>query len=233
MSTVKKLMTSTIKLLGLIGPGQNAPAYMLADALEAMNMMLESWSSAPQSIYVVTRDELTMSSLQTSYTIGTGGDFNVTRPQKIFPSFLTIDETDYPLKTISRDQYDRITIKSEPGIPGKIYYEPTFPLGTLYFYSAPREAYDFTLISMKPFDTYALNDNVELPPGYERAIKYNLALEIAPNYGKQVTPLIAQTAGGSFKMLKNANLTRQALLLTGLDPTGRASMQVTAEELFT
>jgi hypothetical protein len=233
MSTVKQLITSTIKLLGLVGPGQNPPAYMLVDILEAMNMMLESWSSGPQSLYVVTRDELTMSALQTSYTIGTGGDFAVARPQKIFPSFLTIDETDYPLKTISRDQYDRITIKSEPGIPGKVYYEPTYPLGTLYFYSAPREAYAFTLISLKPFATYELNDDVELPPGYERAIKYNLALEVAPNYGKQVSPLTVQTAGGSFKMLKNANIVRQAMLLTNLDPTGSASGQVTAEELFT
>ena len=232
MATAKELIPATLKLIGVVGVGVKPSAPLLFDTLAAMNSMLDSWSSAPQSIFFATREEFTLAASKVSYTIGSGGDLDTTRPQQVMDSYITINETDFIVKRRGRDQYDRVTTKTTEGRPSNFYYEPEFPLGVLKFYPVPDENHSFTLISLKPFSTYEINDVMTLPPGYERAIKYNLALEIADNYGKQVSLLTMRIAVGSFKMLKNVNLVRQTEVQTGLDPTGSVRGIINPNELF-
>lgn len=232
MSTAKALIASTLKLIGVVGVGVKPSAALLFDSLEAMNSMLQSWSSAPQPLFFVTREELTLTTSKVSYTIGDGGDLDTTRPQQVMDSYITINETDFIVKRRNRDQYDRVATKTTEGRPSNFYYEPEYPLGVLRFYPVPEENFSFTLISLKPFPAYGINDEMALPPGYERAIKYNLAMEIADNYGKQLSPLTKHIAGGSFKMLKNVNLVRQTEVQKGLDPTGSVRGIINPNELF-
>jgi len=50
-----------------------------------------------------------------------------------------------------------------------------------------------------------INTNVDFPPGYIRALKYNLAVEIAPEYGKAISPLIREQAKTSKEGIKDTN----------------------------
>jgi len=62
------------------------------------------------------------------------------------------------------------------------------------------------MISAKPItDLPALTAEVSFPPGYDRAIRLGLALELAPEYGKDVTAVMAAQYAQARKVLKRIN----------------------------
>src|SRR5690606_16366738 len=80
------------------------------------------------------------------------------------------------------------------------------PLATLYFFPVPDKTYTVYLRHEQQLQYFSsLTEEVYLPPGYRRAIEYNLAMEIAPEFGLQVPPLVAQVAATSKGWVKVAN----------------------------
>jgi hypothetical protein len=80
-------------------------------------------------------------------------------------------------------------------------------------YPVPSTASTINLYSRKPLTNFAsLTDNLTLPPGYERALKYSLAVELAPEYqvsaGQDVIAL-AIAAKASLKRTNKRPLTLQ------------------------
>lgn len=124
---------------------------------------------------------------QISYTIP--GDFKSERPLRITESFTRITTSgsslDYPIEVISQDKYLEIGFKaiSAPW-PIVLWYNPTYPLGTLHFYQNPSgggelHLYADLILSALP----DLTTPVVMPQGYTRMLKRMLARELAPEYG--------------------------------------------------
>ena len=55
-------------------------------------------------------------------------------------------------------------------------------------------------------DGFALTDAVSFPPGYLKAIQYNLAVDLAPAFGRPLDPAVAQTAALAVQKLKAINI---------------------------
>lgn len=55
-------------------------------------------------------------------------------------------------------------------------------------------------LDVSPFA--ATTDEVDLPPGYARALRYNLAVELADDYGVAVPPTVGGNAADSKTILK-------------------------------
>lgn len=49
----------------------------------------------------------------------------------------------------------------------------------------------------------ALSDELRVPPNHLRSIRYSLAIEIAPEYGKQISEAVALTAQATKNQLQN------------------------------
>ena len=207
MTTVSSLVDSSLRLIRAIDSGSSASTSELTDAVNALNMMLSGWSTGPHKIYAITRESFTLTAGTGSYTIGTGGDFNTTMPLRITSAFFRNDSTDYPLDIIHSSDYAKQPLKSLESWPSAIYFEPTVPLGTIIFDYVPNEAFTLYIYSHKEFTTYTTDgtDTISLPPGYERAIKYNLAVEICPEYKADVPPLVMKIAKDSLEDIKRLN----------------------------
>jgi hypothetical protein len=165
----------------------------MMDGLEALNSMVNSWMTERLMVPSIGHDDFTLISGQQDYSFGTGGDFDADRPAKIEFAGLTVNglATTAPyFREVSDDEWEAIPDKTTSGIPYCYHIDHTSPEMNISFYPVPDGAYTFTPYVWKSISEFALGDVITLPPGYHRLLKYGLAIEIAPEYGKQPDPAI-------------------------------------------
>lgn len=209
MSTGTTLITRSLRMLGVIASGGTADANQLADGLTALNGLLESWRNDKLLVYAQTDNSLTMANGDNSYTIGTSGDLNITRPVKFDDAFMRQSNVDSHVDLITQEEWDAIPDKtvSSPLVT-QAFYNPTMSSsqGTLQVYPTPSAANVLHLISwVVLMSLTAVTDTVTLPPGYDRAIASNLAIEMAPEYGIAASAEIIKIARDSLAAIKGVN----------------------------
>jgi hypothetical protein len=147
--------------------------------------------------------------LQIGYTIP--GDFKIPRPLRVTDSFTRINTQgsglDYPIQVISQERYIEIGFKAIAAPwPIVVWYNPTMPLGTLYFYQNPSGSGELHLFTDTILTNLAsLTQEVVLPQGYSRFIKRALGRELAPEYGAIWTPQQERLYKESYDMVKSLN----------------------------
>jgi hypothetical protein len=114
---------------------------------------------------------------------------------------------DYTFTFTDFDNYKRELLKNVQGPwPYIAAYQPTFPYGTLYVYPAPGSSYTAHIFSDLILAEFAsITSAYSLPQGYARALKKLLALEIAPNYGKEPSPILIRQAKEARDLLMTTN----------------------------
>jgi hypothetical protein len=228
--TVRELLTGTLRLIGAIASGDTPSSDDINDALSSFNMMAESWSADGLLISKVTIETFTISSGQQTKSIGkSSADWDTYRPTMLLNAGVMDGTNEIPIKVITADEWRKITDKSlQSTFPTVVYPEGTSPNETLKFWPIPSQNLSVVLYSYKPFQTFALDDELELLPGYNRAIKYNLAIELAPEWNKVVSPEIAKIAEESISQIKRRN-TRPALMVTDAPQSNKRFNILTGE----
>jgi hypothetical protein len=199
---------------------------VLADAdmqtgLDTLNIMLDSWRLDGLITYATTQSTKVLVGGTPAYTIGTGGDISASRPTKITDAFIRGSGVDYPLTIIGQAEWDSIPFKGATGIPRRLWYDPQYPLAVVNLYPTPlSSAYTLILNALAEIESFASTTEVfALPPGYQRAIIYNLALELAPDYAKTPDADTRRIAQVSLNALKRVNAKSVVL---SIDPALRA-----------
>jgi hypothetical protein len=199
---VNRLLRSAIKALGVIDMQDGPEAVEYEDALESCNMMLNLWAVERRVVFQVVSESFALTINDAQYSIGPASDFITVRPSSITGAYCrTSDGTDFPIKIIDRDKFNRIAVKSLSSIPTELYYYPTFPAGTIRLDYAPSVALTLFIDSLKPLTALALDSDLNLPPEYEEAIKWNLALRLAPDYRTTPSQVVVEMARRSFNAL--------------------------------
>ena len=191
--------------LRLIGIRDTSDATKMAQALTAFNEMIASWEAILH--YAPTEENWTLTASTESYTIGSGGDFDTTRPIKIVSAFIRdSDNNDHPLDIITKKDYDKIYDKDKDQRATELYYAPENTLGIIYLNSAYSTAEDLYLSSVKPYPAYsALSDTLLEPIEYETALRFNFAVAIAPEYNTVPLPFVSNFAEVLKMSLVNRN----------------------------
>lgn len=146
---------------------------------------------------------------QISYTIP--GDFKIPRPLRVQQSFTRITTQasglDYQITVIDEDTYKSIGYKGIAAPwPIVMWYNPTYPLGTLSFYQNPSQAGQLHLFTDQILQNFTdLTEEVEMPQGYARAIKRALGRELAPEYGAIWTPQMEKLYAESYNLIRALN----------------------------
>jgi hypothetical protein len=98
---------------------------------------------------------------------------------------------DYPVQVFSLEEYESIGLKSLNGPwPKGIYYQPSELLGTIYVWPNPAQG-EMHLFASTIFREFGnLNDDIQLPQGYNNALRWCLAERLMPMYGKASTTQI-------------------------------------------
>lgn len=205
MTTARRLITKAMQKAGILTKGESPASDEANDALDSLNQMLSSWANDSLVIYARTWETFSLSGGTASYTIGSSGTFNTTRPIDIISAYVTSGGVDYQVGEITDEAYNSITLKTVQGIPEFFNFDNAYPLAKIRLYPVPAAAYSLFLLSEKPVTSIAtLDTEITLPDGFERAIVYNLALELAPEYQQQPDPSIVKIAGESLGLIRTA-----------------------------
>jgi hypothetical protein len=206
--TVQELIKASLRLIGAIATGETPTDAELQDGMSALNLLIKGWSNKAHLVYYETEDTHTLVSGTSQYTIGSGATINTTRPIKIIRAFVQVGNIDYPLDIIGEQQYREIGIKTYSATPGWLYYNPGYANGEINLY--PAGSGTLYLYSKKVLTTYtALTTSISEPEGLERAMKYNLAIELAPEYGVEPSGAVIKVAEESRADIEALNASNQ------------------------
>lgn len=149
-----------------------------------------------------------------TYTVP--GDFAIARPLRITGGFTRINELDFPFDVYTtQEEYTSVLFKYQPGPwPTIGWYNNVMPYGLLNVYQAPGQAAELHLFTDTLLANLALSDVLMTPPGYARALKWNLALELWPEYWG--------TADIPAQITKNAHHSLEAIKAINAQPPRRS-----------
>lgn len=200
---------------GAIGVGQTPSNEDNNDAFTHLNMMLSAWNRKRWLIWHLI-DVSCVATGNTSYTVGTGGDFNTVRPDRIeaaFVRFLNSPPTNQPDSVIkvldAREDYNEIGMKNilTGGAPVAAFYDSAYPTGFLYLWPTPSAgAYEIHLSIKDQLAQFSnLTDTINLPAEYQEALTYNLALRMKIMYGLAPDGNLQRLADASLNTIRQAN----------------------------
>ena len=209
-ATAGELIKGALRLIGQLAEGEEPSADTMQDAIMAMNQMIQSWDTERLSVFSTQDQIFTWPAYEMTRTIGPTGDFVGNRPIEIDDATYFKDPSSglsFGVKLINQQQYDGIAFKTVTSTyPQVMFVNNTFPDMTMTVYPVPVKALEWHIISV---ETLKEVDNVAtdmyFPPGYLRAFRYNLACEIAPEFGVEPSAQVQRIAMYSKRNLKRIN----------------------------
>lgn len=208
MATALGIITRAMRLAGVIGKGETPDADESADGLVALNSMLDSWQIESLFVSQILEESFTLTSGFDAFTIGSGGNFNTTRPAKVVDTcFILLSNIIYNVKVVDEKTFTGFQTVGQTGMPHNLYYDAAYPLATIFFDYTTDQAYNFHLKSWRALQSFStLTTALSMPPGNERAITYSLAQEFGPEFGAAIPDYVNKIAGEARANIKRINL---------------------------
>lgn len=210
MASAGEIINGSLRLIGALAEGEVPSAETSADALMAMNQMIDSWNTERLMIYNTIDQQFTWPSDQITQTLGPTGDFIGLRPVALDDSTYYRDAStgvSFGIKFINQQQYDGIAVKTVTSTyPQVMWINMEYPDIAMTIYPKPTRALEWHFVSVQELTQPAtLATELAFPPGYLRAFRYNLAREIAAEFGIEPPRTVSQIANVSKRNLKSQN----------------------------
>ena len=187
---VTKIIESALKQLGVLAAGENAEASELVDAIDVLRGLLSQW--ATKRLYIHKVEQITLS---------------LNGSAKVSPN--NTDAPDY--KTSISGIVDRGLLNSEPVYivrdtnttqdDAKVTYSVN---GEVWTFFGDGEL-SFKALTL-PYNISA-NDELRLPPSYERPLILALALDLSSMFGVEPTQMLLTNYRSATTLLKESNST--------------------------
>ena len=209
MTTAGDIIYGALRLIGQLAEGEVPSADTAQDALAAMNMMIDSWSTERLAVYATQDQTFTWPAGQATRTLGPTGNFVGLRPVLLDDAtyYVDLQGLSFMPAIINEAEYNAIVLKTVTSTyPQVIYAEASNPNATYSIYPVPTQALVWHFISVLELAQPAtLGTELVFPPGYLRAFRYNLACELAPEFGVEPSPQVTRVAMVSKRNLKRIN----------------------------
>ena len=210
MTTAGEQINGALRLIGQLAEGETPSAATSQDSLAALNQMIDSWNTERLSVFSTQDQVFSWPPNVLSRTLGPSGDFVGNRPILIDDATYFIDPASgisYGIKIINQQQYDGIAVKTVTSTyPQVIWINMEYPNIDMYVYPKPTKVLEWHFISVTELTQPAtLTTTLSFPPGYLRAFRYNLACEIAAEFGVEPSPQVKRIAMSAKRNLKRIN----------------------------
>jgi hypothetical protein len=227
------LILEALLLHGIIYAGQTISPEAHATSVLGLNLMLGEWNAQGMAIFSIARKTYLLVAGKADYTIGSpvGGtfaDLDTPRPEKIDSwathSALSGSDAGVPVTgaefgsgraALEREAWE-LGLLSGPNLQGNriklLNYDSAYPTGIVHLYPAP--AFNMTLDLWVWEQLTAIADTtlaVDFAPGYLKALTYNLSVDLAPKFGREVSPSVKTIADACKAGLASTNVSQHSL----------------------
>lgn len=203
---------AALRNLNVLASGEESTGDEGQDCLVALNQLIDTWNADGLTMFTTETNDFPLTANKQTYTLGDGGDFNMTRPKDIYRASVVIQGAqpiEYPIPIFTtQDWRDRVPVKNTSGnLPLIVYDDGDFPLRLLTFWPSASDTTIFRIYSDQPLTQFStLKQIASYPPGYAEAITSNLAVRLAALFPPaQVSAATAAIAIESLATLKLNN----------------------------
>jgi hypothetical protein len=190
MPTVSELIHSSMRLIGAIAAAETLETNELNDGMVTANQLMASWSTEGASL--VARKKLTVS------VATTNGPFTLSeRPERIESASVASGGIDSQLEIVDSVGWEAVPEKMAQSVyVRKLYCDYAYPNAAVYIAPIPRLGGQLEMWIYVPMPAFtSLSQTIDLPMGYEMALRYNLAVALLPEYPRsEVDPTLLQQA---------------------------------------
>ncbi len=216
--TAYDLIAGALRLNGAIASGETPTADEANDSLNSLNDIIEDWSTETLTVYGQATETFNTIGGQADYTIGPAGNWNTVRPIRINGGYCRYQGVDFGLIVVGQGQYDLIPLKTQQQpIVQELLYVNDNPLGLITLWPIPSEVVQITIDTDRVLTSVPNTaTSIVLPPGYLKALRWALAVETAPEYGRPITPDMLRIATDAKGDIKRANKRMMVSNLAGI-----------------
>lgn len=210
------LIKTAMRHIGVIATGETPSADEAVDGLRALNDVLERWSIESLAVYGSAPETFATVAGKSTYTIGTGGDWNTDRPVSLAGLYTTVQGMDYPAQEWSLADYMAVALKTQrqPIVERWVFINDA-PLAQVILWPVPSAGTPITLDTPRILTQVASTaTTLTLPPAYASALQYAVAEELAPQYGSPID--VSARARATKALIKRANRASRTM---SFDPT--------------
>lgn len=219
MPTVSELIHSSFRLIGAIASGETLETNELGDGFVSLNQMRSSWNTEGASL--VGRKPMFI-----NFPAAVGQMIMPERPIQIQSATMNIAALNCPLELVDAVGWVAIPEKDMLSVlTKKLFCDYLYPVSTVMIWPKPRLSGALEMWVLAAIAEFTSLDQVlDLPPGYEAGLRYNLAVNLAPEYGRPLDPAVvglAQQFKASLVQLNSMNHLRSQT---------QSSMQMAAQD---
>lgn len=199
---VSDFLTLALSEIRAVSAGDLVSPEDMATALLVFNEYLEWLNVIDRALYNVDFTTFTMTPNLQPHTIGLTANtptfvVTVARPTKILKANIILNNNiRAPLDLLGDEEWGSIAAGAAAGqavtitssVPTVLYYSPGWPNGSIFLWPVPNTAYGLELETETLLSSVALTDTLNLPPGYQMALRLSVAEMCAPHFGLTVSP---------------------------------------------
>jgi len=215
---VSDLIYAGFRIAGILLAPQRGPSNPdTSDGLAVLNSMTDTWQAERLTIYAELRSLFPVFANQQVYSIGpisatwpAQRPIRIERAGYIFTSVLP--NVEEPFRVLSDQEWAAVTPKElTSSIPTTMHYQGTVPNGLVTLWPIPTDTSQvgtvaiYTWASVPSFANVTLA--VNLPPAYQEAIEYGLAVRLAARYPRraQISAWSIDNAARALMKVKTMN----------------------------
>jgi hypothetical protein len=208
--TAQTVIDQSAKLIGVLASGMSLATEEYTDCLEKLNTLIESWDAEYLNIFAMDRASWPLAANRTTpYTLGpSAADWNGPRPVSIrAANVVTTGGVTSALKLITAEEWSAVLEKGAVSkMPKALYCDFAYPILNIYLTPWSSQASALELFTWEKLTTYAtIATAFDLPPSYQRALEFNLALDIAGMFGKVPGQDLVMLAQQSKEVIRGLN----------------------------
>jgi hypothetical protein len=193
--TALDIISSALRLIGVLAAGETAPGYQANIALQTLNQLVDSLSAERLMIWSILRNLYTLTAGVQTYQLGpsTPATFATTLDQQRYVRLEragiiylgnALQPLELPMEVLTEVGWAAIPVKAIAStLPQYLYDDKAFPQRNLNFWPFPDVSTQVALYLWTPLTFFPdLTTQFTFPPAYIKMLRYNLAIDLAAEW---------------------------------------------------